>query len=98
MWTTIDTLAMFVLLATVFIIARWRRRGVIASMIIGYLAIEMINVSFAGNTWHDIEALEDWPTVGVAWMPAWSLLIYGAVLLYSYCQRRSKVDGPHGTR
>jgi hypothetical protein len=98
MWTTIDTLAMFVLLATVFIIARWRRRGVIASIIIGYLAIEMINVSFAGNTWHDMEALEDWPTVGLAWMPTWSLLIYGVVLLYSYYRKSTRVDAPNGTR
>src|SRR5262245_36703586 len=83
MWTSLDTGAMFVLLATVFLIVRWRRWGVLASIVLGYLAICWINVWFAGATRHDREALEEWPTWGLMTMPVWSLLVYGGVLVHS---------------
>ena len=92
MWTTIDTFAMFVLVATVFIIVRWRGWGVLTAIILGYPAIHVIHISFAGDSWHDTEALHDWPVVGLLVMPIWCLLVYGVILIWSRVYRRLRHD------
>jgi hypothetical protein len=66
----------FVLVLTIVLIARWRGRGVVVSVLFGWAAIHFINVAFPHDIWSDIEFAEDWPRFGWLLMLIWSLLAY----------------------
>jgi hypothetical protein len=91
MWTTIDTLAMVVLFVTALAVIRWRGWGVVASTVLGFVAIHLIHVTFAGASLHDQESLHDWPVCGLFVMASWSLVVFGAVKLFARSCRRKRV-------
>jgi hypothetical protein len=91
MWTTIDTLAMVVLFITALAVIRWRAWGMVASTVLGFVTIHLIHVTFTGASRHDQESLQEWPSFGLFVMAAWSLLVFGAVKLYSRLRQRKRV-------
>jgi hypothetical protein len=70
-----ELLGLSVLALTIVLIARWRGRGVLASVILGWAAIHLINISFPHDQWSDIEFAEDWPRFGWLLMLIWCLLV-----------------------
>ena len=69
-------LGLSVLALTIVLIARYRWRGVLASVLLGWAAIYFINIAFPSDKWSDIEFVQDWPRFGWLLMLIWCLLVY----------------------
>ena len=76
-----DILYLLVLAGTIAIIARWRWKGILVSIFLGWGIIHIINISFPSTKWERIEFAEDWPLVGPLLLLFWCLLTFGAITI-----------------
>jgi hypothetical protein len=79
---------MAVALLPVFLIARWRDWGLLASVLFGWALIHICNVSFAFKEPVDAVFTGLWAALGWLYMLVWCLSIYGAVLFWAWLRRR----------
>ena len=74
----------------IFLIARWRHWGLLASVLLGWGIIHLCNISFRFEEPVDAVFAGLWAAIGWLFMIAWCLPIYGVVLLVAWRQRRRR--------
>jgi len=76
-----DILYLFVLAGTIALIARWRWKGILISIFLGWGIVHIINVSYPSTKWERMKFAEDWPLAGWFLMLLWSVLALGAITI-----------------
>jgi hypothetical protein len=71
-------------LMPIFLIVRWRRWGILASVLLGWVVIHVCNISFPFEEPVDAIFTGLWWAVGWLCMLIWCLPIYAVVLLVDW--------------
>src|SRR5690242_9782704 len=83
-------------LLPIFLIARWRHRGLLAAVLLGWSIVHVCNISFRFEEPVDAVFTGLWVALGWLFMLVWCLPIYGIVLLVGWRRRRSRAYNQQG--
>jgi len=80
-------------LLPIYLIVKWRHWGLLASVLIGWILVYVISTSFQFEDKVEAVFAGVWMMLGWAYMLAWTLPIYGLVLLFTWLKTRKRNVG-----